>query len=436
MDCPNCRNVIPDTAQFCAYCGATVTPAAAAPPPATASAPGGSSRKLLYIGGGGLAALVILVVAAFLVMGGDSEPSTASAPPPPVAPASTPVPPPATAAPVERATEAPALSQATATPAIAATASPSIAQDTIAFADPDWSSAKIQNRIAQYVVEHGYGYDTSAVPGGTAGLLQSLSEGEIQVSMEVWLPLQDTAWTQAQAAGRVEYVGVSLDKDWQSTFVIPAYMQEEYPGLDHVDDLKDPRYRELFATAATDGKARLFGCALGWQCKEANDAQIDGYDLAGHLQVVSVDSEQALFDELYRAYAKGDPWLGYMWGTANPAVLLDLVALEETPYSDECWFTNKACGFKETTILIAVHAGLPSSAPEVYEFLTQWNFTTEDYRETLQWMEDNRASVEQAATYWLEENGDSWRPWVTGEAWEGVQSALTAGVGARGWPSQ
>ena len=51
-----------------------------------------------------------------------------------------------------------------------------------------------------------------------------------------------------------------MGKDWQSTFVIPAYLQEEYPDLDHVDDLKDPKYQELFSTDDSRGKARLVAC--------------------------------------------------------------------------------------------------------------------------------------------------------------------------------
>ena len=441
MDCPNCQNVIPDTAQFCAYCGATVTPAVATPPPAAAppaaasSAPGsGSSRKWLFIGGG-IVVVIVVVVIAFLMMGRGDGSDQFTVIPPTAPPAQQPAVIQPTAPPAQQ----PGVAPPTAPPAQQQTTSGAAAsgpEDVIAFSDLDWTSARVQTRISQYIVEHGYGYTTRAAAGATDRLFQGLREGEIQVSMEIWLPLQEVSWGQAQAAGEVEYIGVSMDKDWQSTFVIPAYLQEEYPGLDHVDDLKDPRYRELFATASSDGKARLFACAVGWACERINDSQIDGYYLTDHLQVIRPDSEQALFDGIYRAYAKREPWLGYMWGTADPAILLDLVRLEEKPFSDECWFTDKACAFKDTTILIAVHSGLPSRAPEVYDFLTRWNFTTEDYMGVLQWMEDNSATVEQAALNWLEEKGDSWTTWVTEQARVGIQAALAAGVDAKGWPAQ
>ena len=43
---------------------------------------------------------------------------------------------------------------------VEATPAPPAAKDTIIFGDLNWPSALLQNRIAQYIVEHGYGYPT------------------------------------------------------------------------------------------------------------------------------------------------------------------------------------------------------------------------------------------------------------------------------------
>ena len=48
-------------------------------------------------------------------------------------------------------------------------------------------------------------------------------------------------------------IGESLGEDWQSAFVIPAYLQEQYPDLDSIEDLKEDRFKELFATCG-DGR--------------------------------------------------------------------------------------------------------------------------------------------------------------------------------------
>ncbi len=422
MECPNCRNTIPDTSTFCAYCGATITP------PAAAASSSGSSRRWLFIGGGIAAIVVVVAVVAVLILGGgDPEPSQAVLPVPPATPL------PEAAAARADTPVAPSTAMQAATAPLASAPSAN-SDENIIFSDLDWTSAQVQTRIAQYLVEHGYGYRTGLMSGGTDHLFRSLRAGEVHVAMEIWLPLQSDLWREALSNGEVAYGGVSLGEDWQSTFVIPQYLQEEYPGLDNVDDLKDPRYRELFATATSDGKARLVGCVAGWACETGNNAQIEGYGLTDHLQVVKPDSEAALFTELYDAYAKRKPWLGYMWGTADPALLLDLVQLEETPYSEECWYTTQACAFKDSTILTAVHSDVTGMRPEVIHLLTNWGFTTGEYQAVFQWMDANGATVEEAALNWLMENGDLWRGWVTAEAAVGVQTALDAGVPAAGWP--
>ena len=105
------------------------------------------------------------------------------------------------------------------------------AKGTLIFSDLNWSSAQVQNRIAQYIVEKGYGYPTDVVFGGTLPLLQGLRRGDSHITMEIWLPNQDEAWNEAVATGEVVSIGLSLGKDWQSAFVIPAYLQEQYPEL-------------------------------------------------------------------------------------------------------------------------------------------------------------------------------------------------------------
>ena len=39
-------------------------------------------------------------------------------------------------------------------------------EETIVFSDLNWTSPQVQNRIAQYIVEHGYGYPTDVIFGG------------------------------------------------------------------------------------------------------------------------------------------------------------------------------------------------------------------------------------------------------------------------------
>ena len=278
-------------------------------------------------------------------------------------------------------------------------------KEKIVFSDLNWTSAQVQDRIAQYIVEKGYGYPTDVVFGSTLPLFQGLRRGDSHVTMEIWLPNQDEAWMEAQAAGEVVPVGESLGKDWQSAFVIPAYLQEQYPDLDSVDDLKDDKFKELFATAETGGKARLVSCVIGWACEEVNAKQIEGYGLADHVHVINPGDGAAANADLYGAYEKGEPWLGYQWGTNDPALVLDIVRLEEPAYSDECWFTTKACAYEDATILIAVHPDLTVNAPDVVAMLRKWDFNIGIYKEVAAWQSENPdATANDAALWWLNGN--------------------------------
>ena len=191
-------------------------------------------------------------------------------------------------------------------------------RDTIVFSDLNWTSAQVQNRIAQYVVEKGYGFPTDIISGGTLPLFAGLQKGDTHVTMEIWLPNQSIGWEKAVELGEVVSVGKSLVGDWQSTFVIPAYVAEQHPDLMTPQDLMKDEYKELFATTDSRGNARLVGCVPGWSCELVNEAQIEAYGLVDHLHVINPGSQDAMFAEIFGAYEKQDPWLGYMWGDRRP----------------------------------------------------------------------------------------------------------------------
>ena len=308
-------------------------------------------------------------------------------------------------------------------------------KDTIIFGDLNWASALLQNRIAQYIVEHGYGYPTDVKFGATLPLFEGLKRGDTHVTMEIWLPNQDEAWEKARADGAVLSVGKSLGSDWQSAFVIPAYLQEQYPDLDSVDDLTNQEYKDLFKTAETGDKARLVSCVIGWACEGVNASQVEGYGLMDHVEIINPGDGAALNADLYGAYERQEPWLGYQWGTNDPALKLDLVRLEEPAYSDECWFTTKACAYEDATILIAVNPDLPAAAPDVVDMLRKWDFNIGIYKAVVQWQDQNPdVDTNSTALWWLNSNEDIWSGWVSEDAAAKIKAALAEGKEAEGWP--
>ena len=310
-------------------------------------------------------------------------------------------------------------------------------KEKIVFGDLSWDSALIQNRVAQYVTEFGYGYPTGTIPGETIPLFEALRRGETHVAMEVWIPNQNAAWDEARAAGEILSVGTSLGNDWQSAFVIPGYLQEQYPDLDHVDDLKSQEYKDLFPMPGTGNRARLVSCVVGWSCEPVNDMQVEGYGLSDHVEIVHPDDSAQLNADLQGAYDSQEPWLGYQWGTNDTALQLDLVRLDEPAYSDECWYTTRACAYEDATILIAVDPDLLTRAPGIVAMLRKWDFNIDVYKSVVQWRGNNvDAGVNETALWWLNNNADIWGRWVTPEASAAIEAALEADRVPKGWPAE
>ncbi len=305
----------------------------------------------------------------------------------------------------------------------------------LVFSDLNWTSAQVQTRIAQYITEMGYGYETDTVFGSTLPLFQGLRRGDTHITMEIWLPNQEDAWPEAEANGEVVRLGPSLGSDWQSAFVIPAYMQEDYPDLDSIEDLKDERFKEIFATAETGGKARLVSCVIGWGCEIVNATQIEAYGLTDHVHIVNPGDGATANADLYGAYAKREPWLGYQWGTNEPAAVLDLVRLEEPPFTEECWATTKACAYEDADVFIAVHPSVIEDAPDIVAMLESWTFSIPEYEAVAKWLVDNEhANLNDGALWWLQGNEAIWSTWVTPEAAEAIRTALANGDIPVGWP--
>jgi len=183
-------------------------------------------------------------------------------------------------------------------------------QPPIVFADLNWTSAQVQNAIARFIVEHGYGCTTEAIFGPPEPLWESLVGGNIHVLMESWLPNHKPWWDPAILEASVIPLGKSLDDNWQSAFVVPTYVVEQNPGLKTVQDLR--KYWDLFATGQVSNKAVIQGCLASWACAEINRAQIQAYGLSDVLKIKVPASNDELFASLSRAYERGEPWLGYM----------------------------------------------------------------------------------------------------------------------------
>ena len=313
----------------------------------------------------------------------------------------------------------------------------------IVFGGLNWDSALVQNGVARYIVEHGYGYPTSQIEGATLPLFQGLRNGDIDLTMEIWLPNQDTAWNEAVKAGEVLPVGKSLEDNWQSSFLIPKYMQDANPELDSIEDLKDDKFKSLFEQEG--GKVVLLGCIAGWGCRTMQDGdetgpgQIVGMGLEDHVVIRDPGTSGALAAAIEAAFAKEDPILFYYWGPTALAHKLDTgvgyVDLEQ-PDPSECADNSPihGCAFPAAEIMIAMNTELVNDAPELISFFQNWDWSAGNQLAAEGWYADNKEGltndgksseeIYSATGVWYLQNNDAWKSWVPDDVSANVEAAL------------
>ena len=314
----------------------------------------------------------------------------------------------------------------------------------IVFGGLNWNSALIQNAVARYIIENGYGHETSQIEGATVPLFQGLRKGDVDLTMEIWLPNQNDAWNEGIKAGEVIPVGKSLEDNWQSSFLIPAYVQEANPDLDSVEDLKDEKYKALFAEPDSDGKAVLYGCMSGWGCRgvqtgnDSGDGQIVNYGLSDHIEFLDPGTSGALAAAIEGAFAKEEPILFYYWG---PTALMHelgygdgaIVDLDQ-PDPSECPNNDPVhgCAFPAAEVMIAMNTELVDDAPYLIPFFQAWDWSAGNqllaegfYADIADDYGTAEEAFEATAISYLK-GSENWHSWVPADVLEDVLSALAA----------
>ncbi|GGB55964.1 ABC transporter substrate-binding protein [Virgibacillus dakarensis] len=302
--------------------------------------------------------------------------------------------------------------------------------DKIVLADAGWDSIRVHNSIAQTIIEEGYGIDTEVTSGSTAATFQGLTEGDIDVYMEVWTDNIKEIYNKALDKEEIEKVSVNFDDNVQGLYV-PTYVIEGdkekgiepmAPDLKTVEDLK--KYPELFADPAEPDKGRLINAPSGWAVEQAITEKMDAYGLNDTFVNFKPGSDAAIVSSLTDAINSGKAWVGYYWSPTAVTAKYDLTLLEEPEYDKEVFEETKATAFPPNDVVVAVNKDLPEAAPEVVDFLSNYETSSALTEEALKYMDENDASPEEAAMWWMEQHEDIWTSWVSEDIAKKVKESM------------
>ncbi|MCW3489065.1 ABC transporter substrate-binding protein [Dethiobacter alkaliphilus] len=301
---------------------------------------------------------------------------------------------------------------------------------TITFAEGDWDSIRLHNAIAGLIVEEGYGYEFDVLPGSEQLSLIGLSNGDVDVYMEIWTGNVIDEYNQLVADGDIVEVSVNYDDNMQGlyvpTFVIEGDAERGIepmaPNLRSIHDLPD--HWELFADPEDPGKGRIYGSIPGWFADEVLQVKMETYGLSDTFNYFQPGSGTALATSLVSAIDRGEPWVGYYWEPTWIAGQYDLTLLEDEPYDEDAWSDGFQTEFPSQRLTIGVQSELPEEAPDVVDFLSNYTTSSDLTSEALAYMDENDATEKETAAWFLTEYEDLWTPWVPAEVAEAVKAAI------------
>ena len=305
----------------------------------------------------------------------------------------------------------------------------------IKFSDTQFESLWINNAIAMFVIEHGYGYPVESVELTTPLMQVALASGDVDVNMELWQQNFIDNYNEEIAKGSYINLGPTYEGGPQF-FMVPKATADEH-NIKTIDDMK--KHWELVKDPEDPSKGAFHNCPIGWQCAEINRAKIQAYGLDEFFNIISGGSGAALDAALAGAQKKNKPVFGYYWAPTSIMGAYEWTVLEEPAYSAACWeevakgqddasYTPKqACAYETLPVDKGVHNNMLEKAPDVVEMLKKMNIGLQPINVTAAYTIANfEAEWDKAAIYYLQNYEDRWTTWMPADNVKKVKEALAA----------
>lgn len=230
--------------------------------------------------------------------------------------------------------------------------------------------------------DKGYDVKLSVLDMGTT--MKALETGDIDVSLEIWLPVQDANYLE-EYQDTVNFSEATWFDKAKVGLVVPTYMKE----INSVEDLNE--HKELF-------DSKIVGFDPGAGTMEVTEQLITDYDLDFELLQ---SSEAAMLAEIKEAVKNEEPIVAPLWSPHWVFSQFDLKFLEEPQ--------NTFGGVEK--IHHATRQGFEEENPEVSEWLKNWKMDDKQIGELIDYVE-NADEPLAGAEKWVGENEKLIGEWV------------------------
>lgn len=310
------------------------------------------------------------------------------------------------------------------------------AEDEVIFADLNWDSIQLHNRIAGFIFEHGYGKKVDYLFVDITPGLMGLERGDVDVNMELWPTYNIEWWDKARETGTIVDLGVNYDGATQGWYV-PTYVikgdpergiESMAPDLRSVYDL--PEYWEVFRDPEQPKKGRFINGPTGWVAHDINLAKLEGYGLDSNFHPFSPGSGTALDTTIVSAYELGRPVLFYYWEPTWILGKFDMTRLEEPPYDEKLWNSENSflCTWLTATTYVVANTDFVRDNPALAQVLRKYSTSLDQNQKALAWLQENGNDIEKGAVWFLREYPQTWKSWISGDDSEAIISKIQSAV--------
>ncbi|WP_316015312.1 glycine betaine ABC transporter substrate-binding protein [Roseobacter sp. HKCCA0434] len=294
----------------------------------------------------------------------------------------------------------------------------------VSITEMNWASSAIVTHVSKFLMEQGYGCEVTTVPSATVTSLASVSEtGEPDIVTEMWIN-GTPAYQELSEAGTIVTLGDVLSDGGIEGWWVPTYLVEEHPELATLEG--------VLANAELLG-GRFHQCPDGWGCKNTNASLADAVDLEGAgYEIFQHGSGETMATSIAAAFENEEPWLGYYWAPTSVLGKYEMTSVDLGEYDEETHLCNANPECEETglsaypigPVKTVVTTTFQEEFPEVAELMANVSFTNAQMGEVLAWQEEENASAEEAAVYFLTNYSDTWTNWVNDAARENLAALI------------
>ena len=274
----------------------------------------------------------------------------------------------------------------------------------------NWSSQVVMAYVIGGIFES-MGNNVEYVSADTQAVYESIRQGDVTISHEVWQSTFGKSFYAAMAKGGIIDAGnhdtVSLEEVGVPQWVID---KDLCPGLPNWEALKN--CKDVFATADSGGKGRILDGPQSWHGVEYTD-RVEA--LLGDDWVVKfAGSADALWAELAAAKKEGRGTIVFNW-TPNFTDKEGYAFIEWPAYYLGCRKQDggdSKCGSPIGWLKKAANYKFPKTHPAAYTAFSRMSFTAGHIGGMAALVDLDGMTHKDAGKAWLAANEDVWKPMI------------------------